>query len=130
MKEKKENLDFEISFFERILADNPTFVECLMALGDAYTKKGLYEKGLQMDQRLVELVPDQETVRYNLACDFSLLSRADEALAELEQALKLGYDEFRYMCEDPDLAFVRQDKRFRTLVQKYAPKKRSRTKQT
>ena len=45
----EENLDFEISFYEKLIKENSNFTDALVALGDAYTKKGLYEKGLDVD---------------------------------------------------------------------------------
>ena len=41
-------------------------------LGDAYTKTGQWEKGLQIDQRLARLCPDNALVFYNLACSYSV----------------------------------------------------------
>jgi len=116
---KKDNLDFEITFFERLLEHKPTFVQALVALGDAYTKKGLYEKGLEIDKRLVQLKPKDDIVYYNLACDYSLLEQAEQSLQALEQALELGYRDFSFMEKDPDLAFIRKDPRFRQLLSRY-----------
>jgi len=116
---KKDDLDFEISFFERLLENKPTFVQALVALGDAYTRKGMYEKGLEIDKRLVELKPKDEIAYYNLACDYSLLEQADQSLGALAEALKLGYREFSFMEKDPDLAYARKDPRYRQLVSRY-----------
>jgi hypothetical protein len=41
-----------------------------------------------------------------------LLNRLDEAFGALERAIQLGYDDARWMEEDPDLANVRGDRRF------------------
>jgi len=116
---KKDNLDFEITFFERLLEHKPTFVQALVALGDAYTKKGLYEKGLEIDKRLVQLKPKDDIVYYNLACDYSLLEQAEQSLQALEQALQLGYRDFSFMEKDPDLEYTRKDARFRQLLSRY-----------
>ena len=43
---KEDSLAFEISFYERILAEDPDFIDALIPLADAYTKHGLYKKGL------------------------------------------------------------------------------------
>jgi tetratricopeptide (TPR) repeat protein len=114
-----DNLDFEIAFFEKLLDKNPDFVEALTALGDAYTKKGLYEKGLETDLRLVKFRPADPIIHYNLACDYSLLKQPELCLRVLETAIKLGYREFDYMEKDPDLEYIRQDTRFRELIAKY-----------
>jgi tetratricopeptide (TPR) repeat protein len=115
----RENLDFEISFFENLLEKRPDFAAALIALGDAYTKKGRFQDGLKVDQRLTQLRPEDEVVQYNLACDYSLLHEADLCLQALKGALTLGYEEFSFMDKDPDLEFIRNDPRYRALVSQY-----------
>jgi tetratricopeptide (TPR) repeat protein len=120
----EKNLDFEIAFFEKLLEKKPDFIEVLTALGDAYTKKGLYEKGLEMDKRLAELKAGDEVVHYNLACDYSLLKQPELCLKALERAIELGYREFEYIEQDADLDYIRQDPRFRELIAKYRERER------
>ncbi|HVM60058.1 MAG TPA: hypothetical protein VMV72_04260 [Verrucomicrobiae bacterium] len=107
-----EDLKFEIQFFEGIASRDPDFVEALQILGDAYTRTGQWEKGLEIDQRLARLCADNALVFYNLACSYSLLKRVDEAFAALDQAVKLGYNDARWLVKDPDLDNLRQDNRF------------------
>ena len=118
----KEDLDFEISFYERLLKKNPDFVNALIALGDAYTKKGRYKDGLNIDQRLVRLKPEDSTVYYNLACSYSLLKMANSCLAALRKAMRLGYLDFAFMEKDPDLKFIRKDPRYKELLFNYTKK--------
>ena len=66
-KELKETLDFEIQFYEGVLEKNNDFTQALIVLGDLYTRKGLYEKGLMIDKRLAFLKPEDPIVFYNLA---------------------------------------------------------------
>ncbi|MCK9595417.1 MAG: hypothetical protein PHH68_04515 [Candidatus Omnitrophica bacterium] len=114
----KKHLDFEIRFFEGLLEKKPDFIEALIALGENYTRKGLYDKGLKVDTRLAMLRPDDETVHYNLACDYSLLKEAELCLEALEKAIDLGYDDFKYMLKDPDLEYIRKDERCVRLLAK------------
>lgn len=120
-RKKIENLDFEISFFESLVKENPNFVDALIPLGDAYTKRGLYEKGLEVDLRLSELLPIDPTVHYNLACSYSLLRKMDLAFRALEKAVKLGYKDFKWMEKDPDLENIRSDNRYSNLIKTYGP---------
>ena len=100
--------DFEIVFYENILKERPNFISVLRLLGDAYTKKGFYEEGLAVDQRLANLEPDDPIVHYNLACSFSLVGKTKEALAQLKKAVLFGYDDFSYIEEDSDLDNLRK----------------------
>lgn len=111
-----EDLDFEISFFQEILKDNPNFIDALTALGNAYTKKGCYKEGLEIDKKLIQLKPDEPIVYYNLACSYSLLRMSQPCLAALKKAIELGYRDFDFMEADSDLEFIRQDARYRELI--------------
>lgn len=108
----KEDLEFEIRFFEGISRHDPDFIEALQILGDAYTRTGQWEKGLKIDVRLARLCPDNSLVFYNLACSYSLLNHVEEAFAALREAVKLGYDDARWLTKDPDLENLRKDNRF------------------
>ncbi len=111
-----EDLDFEISFYEKILQGNPDFIQALIALGETYTKKGRYKDGLRVDRHLAQLRPQDSTVHYNLACSYSLLKMSDSCLKSLTKALRLGYCDFAFMQGDQDLAFIREDPRYQQLI--------------
>lgn len=118
-----EDLDFEISFHENLLIENPNFLDALIALGDAYTKKGRYKEGLEIDKRLVKLRPEEPVVHYNLGCSYSLLKESRLCLEALEKAIHLGYNELAFMEKDPDLEFIRKDSRYRELLTRHITKK-------
>lgn len=113
--EAKEDLEFEIHFFEGVVRRDKDFIEALQILGDAYTKTGRWEKGLLVDKRLARLCPDNPLVFYNLACSYSVMSRLDEAFAALHKAVKLGYDDAKWLTADPDLDNLRKDSRFEAI---------------
>lgn len=113
---KTEDLDFEIKFIESVVERRPQFVEALVALGDLYTKRGFYEKGLVIDEKLSNLRPQDPLVFYNLACSYSLLRNIDGALEAVKKAVDLGYRDFDYMQYDNDLDNLRQDGRFREFL--------------
>jgi tetratricopeptide (TPR) repeat protein len=115
----QNQLDFELAFFEQVLACNPDYVDVLRILGNLLTLKGRYADGLQIDKRLVQLRPTDALAHYNLACSYALLKRLDQSLKTLRRAVELGYRDFRYMREDHDLDSVRHDPRFRQLLREY-----------
>jgi len=117
MKRKEpEDLDFEIDFFEGIVERSPDYEEPLMALGHAYTRSGDYRKGLNVDQRLVQLRPQDPVAHYNLACSLSLLGDLEEAFDALERAIDVGYTDYSFMLGDPDLGNLRKDPRFPQII--------------
>ncbi len=110
-------LEFEIDFYERLLRAYPDFADVLIPLGDAYTRRGLYEKGLAIDLRLTQLRTHDPLAWYNLACSYSLLKRIDEAVGALRRAIEMGYTDVGHLQSDPDLINLRQSPKFRQLFQ-------------
>lgn len=115
----RSQVDFELDFFTRVLTAAPEFPEVLRAQASNLTAKGRLQDGLTVDKKLVALRPDDSTARYNLACRYALLKQPDLALATLRQAIELGYRDFHYMEEDPDLDSIRKDPRFRKLLREF-----------
>jgi len=115
----EEDLDFEMAFYEKLLKRDPHFVWALIPLGEAYTKKGLHEKALEIDRRLAELRREDPVVYYNLACSLALLGKEAEAFEALERSLQLGFDDLEHLQEDPDLKELRQDPRFQSLLLRF-----------
>ena len=111
-----ELLDFEITFYEKLLRAYPDFVDVLIPLGHAYTRRGLYDQGLQIDLRLIALRGDDALTWYNLACSYSLLNRVDESLKALRRAMELGYADLAHLQKDPDLKNLRASIPFREFL--------------
>jgi len=109
-------MDFEIKFYEGVLEKTENFTEALSVLGDLYTKRGLTEKGLAIDQKLAKLLPTEPIVLYNLACSYSLTDRIEEALRAIKRAIECGYNDFDFMEKDDDLIKLRKDHRYKEFL--------------
>ncbi len=106
--QEQRELDVAIGFLEGVVGRDPEYVEALQLLGDDYTRRGRYQSGLQVDERLARLRPDDALVQYNLACSYSLTDQFEAAATALNLALDLGYREFTWLARDPDLKKLRQ----------------------
>jgi tetratricopeptide (TPR) repeat protein len=102
--------------YEQALEADPDDLDSLIWLGNAYTRQGRIEDGLRVDLKLTALLPADPTVRYNLACSYALLGRTDEALDEMERAVRLGYRDAEHMRRDEDLTSLRGESRFLRLL--------------
>ncbi len=102
-----DDIALETSFFEGIVRRDPDYLEALQFLGECYSKQGDWRKALKVDKRLAHLCPEAPMIRYNLACSYSLLNKMPEALVALKQAIDLGFDDFGWLSQDPDLANLR-----------------------
>lgn len=116
---ERPQLDFELEFYDSILRRIPDFTDTLRAQAGNLTAKGLIKEGLKVDQKLVQVRPEDPTAHYNLACRYALLKQPDMALTTLRKAVELGYRDFRYMVQDRDLDSIRKDPRFRALLREY-----------
>src|SRR4051812_9501298 len=109
VKSKKLNrrevrdLDIKITFMEGVVRRDPRYVEALQILGDHYTQRGRYDYSLRVDKALSRLEPRNPLVFYNLACSYSLNCELEPAAFALQEALKLGYCDFKWLARDPDL---------------------------
>ena len=119
----RSQLDFEVDFYQRILAALPHFTEVLRVQAGNLTTKGRLQDGLAVDKQLVAARPNDPTAHYNLACRYALLKQPDLAFRSLRRAVELGYRDFRFMEQDRDLDSIRKDPRFRALVKEYRTKK-------
>ena len=110
---------FEISFCESILRHDPKNLTVMEMLAGLLTKVGRIDEGLSLDERIVELDPDNAISHYNLACSLALKKRAGDAIAALRTALELGYDEFDWLMQDPDLTGLHAYPAFSALISEF-----------
>lgn len=116
---ERPQIDFELEFFDRLLARIPDFSEVLRAQASNLTVKGRIRDGLKVDQQLVAARPHDPTAHYNLACRYAVLHQRDLALKTLRKAMELGYRDFRFMVKDIDLTSIQKDPRFRDLLREF-----------
>ena len=109
---KKEDVEFEITFYNGLIEKDPNFAAALIALGELYTNVGMYQEGLAVDEKLVQLKPDDPIILYNLGCSYSLLGFIDKAYRSVKKAVNCGYSDFEHLQQDEDLTNLREDRRF------------------
>lgn len=114
----QRELDTKIEFMAGLVRRDPDYVDALQLLGDHYTQRGLFNEGLQVDERLARLEPQNPLVFYNLACSYSLTDHFDRAALALDKALELGYRDFNWLIKDPDLKKLRAQPAYEELREK------------
>jgi Flp pilus assembly protein TadD len=110
--------EFEIGLARAALASSPRNAQACEMLGQALTRAGRHQEALEADLRLTGLRPRDPVAYYNLACSYSNLTHVDAAFEALQRAFELGYNDYPHLLKDPDLANVRKDRRFQTLLEK------------
>ena len=114
-QQQRRDLDIEISFLAGLTRRDPAFVEALQLLGDDYIQRGQLREGIQVDEQVARLRPDDPAVQYNLACSYALTDRHEAAYDALNRALDAGYRDFHRLSRDPDLAAFRKHPLYRQL---------------
>ncbi|MEI6076065.1 MAG: hypothetical protein WCS94_10850 [Verrucomicrobiota bacterium] len=115
---EQRDLDTKIEFIEGLVRRDSNYVDALQLLGDHYTQRGRFTDGLQVDERLARLEPQNPLVFYNLACSYSLTDEFDRAISALDRALALGYRDFKWLTKDPDLKKLRAQPSFQEIKEK------------
>lgn len=85
-------------------------------------KDGKYEEALEKFESVLGSKPEPSEAAiasYNVACSYSKLGRVEAALSALEDALKSGYEDFKAVRTDPDLANLRKSEEFEPLLKNY-----------
>ena len=104
---------------EKAIAKDPSNVMVLAAGAIAQAALGEEQKARDWVQRALLLDPDNNVMRYNLACALATdLKDTDQAIAVLEPLFKttLGVTHIRHAEADPDLNSLREDPRFRQML--------------
>jgi tetratricopeptide (TPR) repeat protein len=115
---RPDDEDLTVELCERVLELDPDHVDALGYLGNHCTRTGSYQRGLEIDLRLVRLRPGSARGHYNLACSYALLERPDDAMRELELASNCGFDDADHMKKDEDLASLGERPDFKKLVRR------------
>lgn len=113
---RKEDLGFEIEFFENLSRRNPKDIRVLEVLAHYYTKAGQIGDGLRVDRRIVRHNPENPVAHYNLACSLALKNRKKEAVESLREAIERGYTDVEWMHQDEDLENLREFRPFLELI--------------
>lgn len=100
--------EFDLEFYHRILSRNADHVDALRQQVELLARMGDFQTALELDERLVQLVPTDSVARYNLACSLSMLGRIEEAISALDTAISLGYSDLAHLDADADLDPLRE----------------------
>ncbi len=94
-------------------------MDALRVQGNNLAARGEYARTLQLDRRLVRLIPEDAIAWYNLSCTYAVLGMIDPAFSALQRSLELGYRYIARLRQDPDLKPLRRDPRFIKLLRRF-----------
>ena len=109
--------------YRRIIEQQPSNGFAWSRLGFALHSLDRLDEALEAHQKAADFPLTRANATYNIACVHSRQGRQDLALAAFEKAIGFGYRaERKYIEQDPDLAGLRNDSRFKALLAKASSK--------
>jgi TolB-like protein/cytochrome c-type biogenesis protein CcmH/NrfG len=94
----------------------PEDVRARILLSNQYASFGRESEAIQELQKAIALRPQDPNTIYNAACTYGVLQKKAEALSLFKKALELGYANRDWAMRDPDLACLRDDREFQSLL--------------
>jgi tetratricopeptide (TPR) repeat protein len=118
--DKQGRYDEAIAAFEQVLQIDPSNATALRNLENAKRNNGIVqerEERFAQARKEVEARPDDPRAAYNLGRLHASFDEKDQALEWIAKALELGFDDFKFLKDDPALASLRDDPRFTGLLE-------------
>jgi Flp pilus assembly protein TadD len=117
--DRQGRYDEAIREFETVLDGDPK--NALAAKNIDTTKKNMAaakdrERQIDSAKQAADAQPDNPSALYDLARAYAFYGKKDEALASLNKALKLGYNDLAYLKTDSALESLRNDPEYQRLV--------------
>jgi len=119
--DKMGQYDEAIGEFQRALEIDPTDANTLKNLENAKKSKAIIEEreGQFAElRREVEAHPGSPMALYKLGRLYAFYDKKDQAMEWINKALDKGYDDLDYLKIDPALTGLREDPRFKELLQR------------
>ncbi|KAI3450920.1 hypothetical protein Pfo_007585 [Paulownia fortunei] len=85
-------------------------------------KNGKYEEALEKFESVLGSKPEANeaaVASYNVACCYSKLNQIQAGLSALEDAMEAGFEDFKRIRTDPDLANIRTSEDFDPILKKF-----------
>jgi len=105
-----------IELIDRHLRMNPHDTRALCMAANQLCNVGELEKGKEMAEQALAREENEPLVLYNIACFFAMSGDIDRSLALLERAVESGWGDRAWLETDSDLDSLREDPRFKALV--------------
>eukprot|EP00899_Mesostigma_viride_P016058 jgi/Mesvir1/24453/Mv21822-RA.1 len=107
--------------YEELQQKDKQRLECMEA-GLKLYKQGKYDEALIQFESILGLTPlirEEQVAAYNAACCYSKMGNVDAGLELLSAALKAGFDDYKAVRNDADLATLRTSESFAPLINQY-----------
>lgn len=116
---RTQAFDEAIREFTLAIEQHPNFEASYSNRAAAFIAQKKFDKAMDDLNKALLINPNHPVVHYNFAALYSLQNQTDRSLASLDKALELGFNDFAFLQQDPDLDNVRRGKEFRNILKKH-----------
>jgi transcriptional regulator GlxA family with amidase domain len=113
---KEGNVEAAMAAYRALIAKDASDAEAWLELGRALHVRKQYREAIEANLHAVEGAAQRAKASFNLACSYALLGEKEKALDAAAEAVSAGYRVKWFYENDPDLASIRDEPRFRTLL--------------
>lgn len=110
---KEGRFDEAIGNYKKALHHNKTLKEAAINLSTAYMKNLNFDEALKTLKVGMALDSTNPHIHYNYACYYSLIGQPKASMEKLQEAIRLGFTNFKQIETDPDLEKLRQSPEFK-----------------
>lgn len=114
---QKQDWPNAVKALQIITAQEPTNGRAWNRLGSAYFGQADYRQAVAAWLK-AEAIGHNPTVMFNLACGYARLNEPDQAFTWLNQMAQRGFRQPQLIESDDDLASLRRDPRFKTVIER------------
>ncbi|MDX1570271.1 MAG: tetratricopeptide repeat protein [Xanthomonadales bacterium] len=107
-----------LNTIQRHLELNPHDTRALYCAANNLVSIGEKEKGREMAERALGQDENEPVVLYNVACFYAMQGNSDRSLELLERAVEQGWGDRAWLETDSDLNSLRDNPRFKELLEK------------
>jgi tetratricopeptide (TPR) repeat protein len=94
-------------------------------VGDESGGRILLEEARDLDLKDLQAAPDNPTFLYSLAADYSALGQKEEAVSQLQKAVRAGWIDYRFLSLDPRFDSIREIQQFKEIFLQLTAKVRA-----
>lgn len=117
LAEAKEEASLGLKAVEKHLEWNPDDARALHLGAGSLLLTGDLERADSWLRRAIEIDPRDSVVLYNVACNYAIMNKTEEALDYLEQAIEHGTVSASWMINDEDLVSLHDLPRYRKMLE-------------
>ncbi len=124
---KTEIFDRQVKRLENagqdLLRENTQRGQAYSNLAGLWSRMNKADKAMACYKKAIELLPQDGTLLYNVACSYSVMKNLDEAFKYLNKAIDSGFNHWEWMRVDGDLKNLHKDPRWKKALARQNKKK-------